>query len=131
MNNIYNYKSFNESKKVKFPNIKTVDIDGYVVLIGRDAASNDYLSINMADDDDLWFHVKGHPSSHIIVRCRNRLVTPEVKRQVAELTVKNSKSTGNVVVICCKAKYVTKHSDMKPGQVSVDYNNVEEIDIVI
>ncbi len=119
---------FRESK-TKFPNIKIVDIDGYQVLIGKDSASNDHLSINMANPDDMWFHIKGHPGSHVIIRCKDRLVTPEVKKKVAELAAKNSKGSGDCVVVCCKAKYVTKSSDMKLGQVKVDYTNSEEIDI--
>lgn len=120
---------FIESKS-KFPNIKTVDVDGYQVLIGKDSASNDHLSLNMANPDDMWFHVKGHPGSHVIVRCKDKSITPEVKKKVAELAAKNSKcGKGKCVVVCCKSIFVTKSSEMKPGQVKVDYINSEEIDV--
>jgi predicted ribosome quality control (RQC) complex YloA/Tae2 family protein len=35
--------SFNEGKD-KFPDIRTLDIDGFIVYIGRDAKSNDHLT---------------------------------------------------------------------------------------
>jgi predicted ribosome quality control (RQC) complex YloA/Tae2 family protein len=50
--------SFNEGKD-KFPDIRTLDIDGFIVYIGRDAKSNDHLTFYIADSDDIWMHVKG------------------------------------------------------------------------
>jgi hypothetical protein len=120
---------FLESKK--FPNIKKFNIDGFLVLMGKDSQSNDHLSINMSNDDDLWFHVKGVPGSHVLIRVEDKLPTPEVIKDVAEIAAKNSKGKGKVKVIYCKAKFVTKSSDMKPGEVNVDYINSEEIEIEI
>lgn len=128
---IKNFRSFKESKKNKFPNLKKQEIDGYTVIIGKDAQSNDHLTTIMADPEDLWFHVKGVPGSHIIIRQKDKLITNEVKRKVAELAAKNSKAKEDCVVVCCKAKFVKKESDMKPGQVKVDYKNAEEIRITI
>ena len=99
--------------------------------MGKDAESNDHLTTIMADPEDLWFHTKGVPGSHIIIRQKDKLITNEVKRKVAELAAKNSKAKGDCVVVCCKAKFVKKESDMKPGQVKVDYKNAEEIKITI
>lgn len=126
-------KKFNRffEGKDKFPNIKTVIIDGYTVLIGKDAVSNDHLTLNMANPDDYWFHVKGVPGSHILIRIKDRLATSELKREVAKLAVINSKAKGkDAVVVCCKAKFVSKSKDMKDGQVKVDYNNAEQINVV-
>lgn len=128
---IKKFKLFKESKKDKFPNLKKMEIDGYSIIMGRDALSNDHLTTIMADPEDLWFHVRGVPGSHIIIRQGDRLISSEVKKQVAELAAKNSKAKGDCVVICCKAKFVKKDSDMKPGQVKVDYKNAEEINITI
>ena len=119
------YQKFNESRK-KFPNLKRVEVDGYKVLIGRDSKSNDYLTTIMAEDDDLWMHVKDHPGSHVLIQVRDRLVPNEVKQQVAELAVQNSKAKGkSAKVVCCKAKYVTKERGMREGQVKVDYHNAD------
>lgn len=128
---IKNFRLFSESKKDKFPNLKKLEIDGYQIIVGKDADSNDYLTTIMADPEDLWFHVKGVPGSHIIIRQKDRLISHEVKKQVAQLAAKNSKAKEECVVVCCKAKFVKKDSDMKPGQVKVDYKNAEEIKITI
>jgi predicted ribosome quality control (RQC) complex YloA/Tae2 family protein len=128
---IKKFSTFTESKKDKFPNLKKLEIDGYQIIMGKDALSNDHLTTIMADSEDLWFHVKGVPGSHIIIRQKDRLISNEVKRKVAELAAKNSKAKGDCVVVCCKAKFVKKDSDMNPGQVRVDYKNAEEINITI
>lgn len=127
---IKNFSSFNESKQ-KFPNLKKVLIDGYTLIIGKDAKSNDHLTTVMADPEDMWFHVKGKPGCHAIIRQKDKLVTKEIKREVAEIVAKNSKIKGDCVVICCKSKFVKKNSGMNDGQVSVDYKNAEEISIHI
>jgi len=128
---IRKFKSFKEGKKEKFPNLKKMEIDGYQVIIGKDALSNDHLTTVMSNPEDMWFHVKGVPGSHIIIRQGDKLITNEVKKTVAELAAKNSKAKGDCVVVCCKAKFVKKLPDMNPGQVRVDYKNAEEININI
>jgi predicted ribosome quality control (RQC) complex YloA/Tae2 family protein len=126
---IKRYSNFYESKSEKFPNIKTLVIDGFTVMIGKDALSNDYLTIKMANDDDLWFHASGVPGSHIIIRVKDNLPSPELIKEVAKLAAKNSKSPkgSKSKIVYCKAKFVKKKSDMKPGQVIVDYINSEEV----
>ena len=42
---------------------RTVDIDGWEVLVGRSAADNDYLSLRVAKGRDLWLHVGGGPQA--------------------------------------------------------------------
>jgi predicted ribosome quality control (RQC) complex YloA/Tae2 family protein len=123
------FKKFLESKKDKFPNIQIKSINGFEVLIGRDAESNDFLTTNMANNDDLWFHASGVPGSHIIIRVKENLPMSDVIQEVAKLAAKNSKALkgSKVKVVYCKAEFVKKSSDMKPGQVSVDYKNAEEV----
>jgi predicted ribosome quality control (RQC) complex YloA/Tae2 family protein len=40
----------------------------WTVLVGRTDTDNDYLSLTMARPDDWWFHVRGVPGSHVILR---------------------------------------------------------------
>jgi predicted ribosome quality control (RQC) complex YloA/Tae2 family protein len=117
--------------KNKFPDIKKVEFEGYLVQVGRDAKSNDYLTFNIAEDGDIWMHVKGVPGSHVVIRVRENLPTPSVLKFAAELAKKNSKAAkdGSAKVVWCKRKFVKKEPGMNDGQVRVDYKNSEEIDI--
>jgi predicted ribosome quality control (RQC) complex YloA/Tae2 family protein len=131
MKKIFNYSSFFESKKDKFPNIKKVDIDGFTVYVGKDAKSNDYLTFNMADKEDIWMHTKGVPGSHVVIRVRENLPTDTIIRKAAELAKKSSKASkeNNVTVVYCQRRFVKKELGMNDGQVKVDYINAYEINI--
>lgn len=120
---------FLESKKDKFPNIKKVDIDGFVVYVGKDAKSNDYLTFNMTDKEDIWLHVKGVPGSHVVIRVRENLPTEQVIKRAAELAKNNSKVDKSQLakVVYCQKKFVKKELGMNDGQVKVDYVNSYEI----
>jgi len=128
---IFNFNKFIGESKDKFPNIKTINVDEFTVLVGRDAKSNDYLSMQMANENDLWFHAKGLPGSHVVIKVKDNLPTPEIISKVAKIAAKNSKASGTCTVVYCKAKFLSKTSDMKPGQVSVDYTNSQEIEVEI
>ena len=128
---IFNFDKFIGESKDKFPNIKTINVDEFTVLVGRDAKSNDYLSMQMANENDLWFHTKGLPGSHVVIKVKDNLPTPEIISKVAKIAAKNSKASGTCTVVYCKAKFLSKTSDMKPGQVSVDYTNSQEIEVEI
>jgi predicted ribosome quality control (RQC) complex YloA/Tae2 family protein len=125
------YLKYFESKKVKFPDIKKFEVDGYMIHLGRDAKSNDYLTFNIADDEDIWMHVKGVPGSHVVIRVRENLPTPEIINFAATLAKKNSKAPKDqtATVVYCQRKFVKKEPGMNDGQVKVDYINAEEITI--
>lgn len=126
---IKNFTSYNESKKDKFPNIKKIDVDGFIVYIGKDSKSNDHLTFNVADKEDIWMHVKGVPGSHVVIRVRENLPTTEVIKKVAEMAKKNSKAdkSERATIVYCQRRFVKKESGVNDGQVKVDYINANEI----
>lgn len=131
-NNIYSMKylrKFFEGKKDKFPNIKKVEIDGYFIYLGRDSKSNDHLTFNVAESDDIWMHAKGVPGSHVVIKSKDKLVTPEIIKQAALIAKNNSKGkdTENLPIVYCKRRFVKKEPGMKDGQVAVDYKNAQEV----
>jgi predicted ribosome quality control (RQC) complex YloA/Tae2 family protein len=120
-------KYFFEAKSDK-PKVKKHDIDGFVVLQGKDASANEYLTLEVANEDDIWMHAKGVPGSHIIIKIKEKIPTETTIQRVAEIAAKNSKSTEDMVkVVYCKKKFVTKEPGMNTGQVKVDYINANEI----
>lgn len=122
-------KYFNEAKNNK-PNIKKVEHSGFVIQHGRDAVSNDILTFEIANDDDIWMHAKGVPGSHVVIKVDEKLPTEDVIRFAAELAAKNSKSSEeNVEIVYCKRKFVKKEPGMNPGQVKVDYKNSDTIKV--
>lgn len=67
---------------------------GYTVLYGENAESNDYLTLRVARPSDLWFHVRGGASAHVIIVTRNQpeRVQPETLRFAAQIAVHHSPS---------------------------------------
>lgn len=120
-------RSFFESKKNK-PNYKKHDIDGFVVYQGKDANANEHLTLEVANEDDIWMHAKGVPGSHVIIKIKDKLPTETTIKRAAMIAAANCKSSDDMVkVVYCKKKYVTKEPGMNTGQVKVDYINANEI----
>ena len=128
---IIKHFSLFEGKRDKFPNIQKLDIDGFVVYVGKDAKSNDHLTFNIADKEDIWMHVKGVPGSHVVIRVRENLPIDSVIKKSAELAKRNSKASkdSKATVVYCQRRFVKKEPGMNDGQVKVDYTNSYEIQV--
>jgi predicted ribosome quality control (RQC) complex YloA/Tae2 family protein len=92
------------------------------VLAGRTDADNDRLSLKIARANDWWFHLSGHPGSHVVLRVPEGALPPrDILKQAAAIAAWHSKarSGGTVTVTGTLAKYVTKPRGAKPGTVSI------------
>jgi predicted ribosome quality control (RQC) complex YloA/Tae2 family protein len=95
---------------------------GYQVLAGKTDAENDFLSIKFAAPNDYWFHVRGMPGSHVILRLGEKEEpAKDIIKQAAAVAAYHSKarSGGVVPVSCTRAKHVTKSRGDKPGTVHI------------
>ena len=118
-------KKFEAKKEL---NYKRFDIDGYVVYQGKNAEGNDYITLEIANENDIWMHSKGIPGSHIVIKVGDKLPSEEVIRKAAILAAKNCKSKeSEIKVVYCKKKFVKKEPGLNVGQVRVDYINSNEI----
>ena len=93
--------------------------EGYKILVGKNNRQNDYLTTVLAAKNDLWFHVKNIPGSHVIVMCRGGEVSEETIMKAAALAAANSKAadSSQVPVDYTPVKFVKKPSGAKPGMV--------------
>jgi predicted ribosome quality control (RQC) complex YloA/Tae2 family protein len=99
----------------------------WVVLAGRTDADNDYLSVVAARPRDWWFHVRGLPGSHVILRAKpDQEPDRETLRGAASVAAFHSKarSGGTVAVSVTRAQYVTKPPGSKPGTVQIRKESV-------
>lgn len=114
-----------KNKEVSFNPIK-YNIDGYIVLVGRNNKENDYLTLKYANKNDLWFHTKDFHGSHTILKIDNNLPYPnnDILSKVAQIAAIHSKAknSSNVPVDYCEIKYVKKPSGSKPGMVIYSNN---------
>ncbi|MEA2067647.1 MAG: NFACT RNA binding domain-containing protein, partial [Verrucomicrobiota bacterium] len=95
---------------------------GFEALAGKTDADNDILSLKIAKANDLWFHVRGQPGSHVIL-CHGEGEKPDgaLIKQTAAIAAWHSKArnAGTVPVCYTEAKHVGKPRGAKPGSVTV------------
>ena len=95
---------------------------GWKVLAGKSGTDNDILSIKLARPQDFWFHVKGMPGSHVLLKAKPETEPGrEILRQAASIAAFHSKAKngGTVPVSCTRGKYVSKPRGAKPGSVAI------------
>ncbi len=95
---------------------------GWVVLAGRTDRDNDHLSLKMAAPNDFWFHVRGMPGSHVILRvpAGTEPDNATIKAAAAVAAWHSKKREARQVgVSCTRARYVTKPRGAKPGTVNI------------
>lgn len=93
--------------------------NGYKVYLGKNNVQNDYITTQLAEKWDYWFHAKDFPGSHVVL-CTNGEEPPaEDFTFAAALAADNSKAKGgtNVAVDYAFIKNVKKPAGSKPGYV--------------
>lgn len=102
---------------------RTLEHEGFEILVGRADEDNDYLTFRVASKRDLWLHVGGGtPGSHVIVRSPERGEVPDaVIERAAELAAWYSKARGapRVEVHVCKVADVSKPKGAPAGKVEI------------
>jgi predicted ribosome quality control (RQC) complex YloA/Tae2 family protein len=96
--------------------------DGLPIFVGRNARENEALTFGLAKSDDLWFHARGTPGSHVVLRlAKGQDVPPETLRDAATLALLYSdlKKSGKGDVIYTKRKWVKKAKGQAAGAVIV------------
>ena len=99
----------------------------WTLLVGATDADNDYLSTDLAQPDDYWFHADGVPGSHVILRAKSTSEpSRETLRQAAAVALYHSKArkAGLAPVHCTRARYVKKPRGVKTGTVQVSRGTV-------
>lgn len=98
---------------------ETVSPGGWRVLYGENATANDYLTTKVSRPRDLWFHVRGAPSAHVVIATDNqptKVQKPDILF-AARLAVEKSplKHSGYVSVDYTERRYVRKPRGSAPG----------------
>jgi predicted ribosome quality control (RQC) complex YloA/Tae2 family protein len=102
--------------------IRSRTVEGWEILHGENATSNDYLTTKVARPDDLWLHVRAAASAHVVVRTGGRpdRVPPRVLEAAARVAAAHSESkhSGLVPVDYVLRKHVRKPRKSAPGRVT-------------
>ena len=101
-----------------------ISSDGYHMYVGKNNLQNDELTFKFATGGDWWFHAKGVPGSHVIVKTEGHELPDRTFEEAARLAAYYSKSrdTDKVEIDYIEKKHVKKPNGAKPGFV-VYYTN--------
>lgn len=98
--------------------------DGFDIYVGKNNYQNDELTFKFASGGDWWFHAKGAPGSHVIVKANGEELPDATFEDAARLAAYYSKNRGSskVEIDYIEKKHVKKPNGAKPGFV-VYYTN--------
>ena len=106
---------------------------GYDIYVGKNNYQNDELSFKVATGNDWWFHAKGIPGSHVIVKANNEELPDAVFEEAGRLAGFYSKGRDNdkLEIDYLQKKNLKKPSGAAPGFVVyyTNYSLVIEPDI--
>lgn len=91
--------------------------DGMTVYVGKNNRQNDYLTMKMARQEDIWLHTREIPGSHVIIRTEGREAPPSTLEEAAKLAAffSRARHSGKVPVDYTLRKFVSKPRGAKPG----------------
>jgi predicted ribosome quality control (RQC) complex YloA/Tae2 family protein len=104
--------------------------DGWTAFAGRTDAANDYVSIKLARANDRWFHVRGMPGGHVVLRVPDdRTPDRATLERAATIAVYHSKARagGVVPVSMTEGRHVSKPRGAKPGTVEIRKETVLKV----
>lgn len=113
-------------KKVKITSkpFHYLSSDGYHIYVGKNNLQNEELTFHFASGNDWWFHAKGIPGSHVIVKTNGEELPDRTFEEAGKLAAYYSKNRGSekIEIDYIEKKHVKKPKGGNPGFV-VYYTN--------
>ena len=125
-------KSTKKQKLTSQP-LHYISSDGYDMYVGKNNLQNEELTFKFAGGGDWWFHAKGIPGSHVIVKTKGDDPPDRTFEEAARLAAYYSKNrtSEKVEIDYIQRKHVKKPNSGKPGFViyHTNYSMMIEPDI--
>ncbi|WDV47628.1 NFACT RNA binding domain-containing protein [Clostridiaceae bacterium M8S5] len=96
-----------------------ISSEGYDIFVGKNNNQNDYITLKLAQKNDLWLHTKEIAGSHVIVKLNNDEIPDKTLEEAAMLAAYHSKASksSTVPVDYTHKKNIKKPNGAKPGMV--------------
>lgn len=110
-----------------------VSSDGFDIYVGKNNYQNDYLTFRLAENSDIWMHVKKAPGSHVIIRTGGREVPDRTYEEGGALAAYYSslRDAEKAEIDYIEKKQVKKPAGGRPGFViyHTNYSLIAKPDI--
>lgn len=112
-------KSKDKRKEKPSDPLHYLSTDGFHIYVGKNNLQNEQLTMKLATGNDWWFHAKGVPGSHVIVKSEGRELTDRTYEEAAALAAFYSKATtgAKVEIDYTQRKHLKKPAGSLPGLV--------------
>ena len=106
-----------KSRQTKSKPFHYLSSDGFHMYVGKNNYQNEELTFQFASGNDWWFHAKGIPGSHVIVKSEGKPLPDKTFEQAASLAAYYSRGRENekVEIDYVEKKQVKKVAGAKPG----------------
>ena len=114
-----------KKQKVKSKPFHYISSDGFDMYVGKNNYQNDELTFKLATGNDWWFHAKGMPGSHVVVKTNNETDLPDrMFEEAGKLAgyYSSGRDSDKIEIDYLQKKNVKKPNGSAPGFV-VYYTN--------
>ena len=95
-----------------------VSCDGFDIYVGKNNYQNEEISFRIADGNDWWFHAKGIPGSHVVIKNGGAEMSDEAFEECGRLAAYYSKGRNAPKV---EVDYTLKRNLKKPSGARCGY----------
>jgi len=109
-------------KQEKSKPLRFVSSDGFEIFVGKNNTQNDYLTMRLARNSDIWLHTKDIAGSHVIIMTSGVVPPESTILEAANLAAYYSKgrNSSQVPIDYVERRHVRKPNGAKPGYVIYD-----------
>ncbi len=117
-------KGYKPPKQLKPQYLRLTSPSGMPLLVGKNNVQNDHLTHRIAEKEDIWFHTKDIPGSHVILVTDGKEPADEDYTTAARVAARYSKANrgDHVSVDYTRVKNLKKPGGAKPGFVTYKTN---------
>lgn len=106
-----------KKQKINSKPLHYISSDGFHMYVGKNNLQNEELTFKFATGNDWWFHAKGIPGSHVIVKSENTELPDATFEEAGRLAAYYSKNRDSekVEIDYIQKKHVKKAAGGAPG----------------
>lgn len=116
-------KKKTKTKDIKSAPLHYVSSEGFDFYVGKNNYQNEEVTFKIASSEDWWFHAKGIPGSHVIIKANGKEVSDKAFEDAARLAAYYSKANSkdaknlhtNVEIDYIQRKFLKKTPGARPG----------------
>lgn len=127
------YTKGGKKEKITSKPFHYISSDGFHMYVGKNNYQNDELTFKFANGGDWWFHAKGQPGSHVIVKTEGSELPDRTFEEAGALAAyySNGRKAPKVEIDYTQRKNIKKPKGGKPGFVVyyTNYSLIAEPDI--